>query len=149
MEILHNAALLWFIAGFILFLLEFVLPGLVLFFFAVGAWLVSILLLFVDLPINIQLVIFLIGSVVTIILFRKLLKKVIWTKRSSSEIEDEFIGKTGIAETFIGPGHDGKVQFKGSTWNASSEDAIEKGENLIITGNQSIKLIVRSTKNSK
>jgi membrane protein implicated in regulation of membrane protease activity len=91
----------------------------------------------------------LIGSVVTIILFRKWLKKVIWTKRSSSEIEDEFIGKTGIAETFIGPGHDGKVQFKGSTWNASSEDAIEKGENLIITGNQSIKLIVRSTKNLK
>ncbi len=109
----------------------------------------SILLLFVDLSINIQLVIFLIGSLATIILFRKWLKKVIWVKRHSSEIEDEFIGKTGRAETFIGPGQDGKVEFKGTSWSASSDDIIEKGENLIIIGNQSIKLIVRSTKNVK
>ncbi len=146
MLILENAALMWFIAGFILFILEFVTPGLILFFFAVGAWLVSILLLFVDLPVNSQLILFLIGSLATLVLFRKWLKKVIWIKRHSSEIEDEFVGKTAIAETFIGPGHEGKVQFRGTSWNAISDDTIEKGENLIIMGNLSIKLIVRSAK---
>jgi len=35
MEKFYNAAVLWFIAGFVFFLLEFAVPGLILFFFAV------------------------------------------------------------------------------------------------------------------
>src|SRR5688572_13114066 len=64
MEIFYNAAVIWFIVGFIFFLLEFVVPGLILFFFAVGAWLVAILSLFIDLSINSQLLIFLATSIV-------------------------------------------------------------------------------------
>lgn len=146
MEIFYNAAVLWFITGFIFFLLEFVVPGLILFFFAVSAWLVAILSLFIDLSINEQLVIFLTGSILTILLFRKWVKKIIWTRQQNSEIEDEFIGKTGKAETFIGPGQNGKVDFKGTSWDALSDDVIERGENVIITGNDSILLIVKSKK---
>lgn len=146
MEFLNNASVLWFIAGFIIFLLEFVVPGLVLFFFAVGAWIVSLLTLTMDISINIQLIIFLSSSLVTLLLFRKWLQKLVWARQSTSEIEDEFVGKTGKAETFIGPGVDGKIDFKGTSWNASSEDTIEKGETVLITGNRSILLIVKSTK---
>jgi len=148
MDFLYNAAVLWFIAGFLFFLLEFVLPGLILFFFAVSAWLVAILLLFVDLSINTQLIIFLVGSVATILLFRKWVKKIIWSSRKATELEDEFLGKTALAETYIAPGNDGKVDFKGTTWNARSTDIIEKGDRVIITGNDSILLIVQSTKSS-
>jgi membrane protein implicated in regulation of membrane protease activity len=148
MDFLYNAAVLWFIAGFLFFLLEFVLPGLILFFFAVSAWFVAILLLFVDLSINTQLLIFLVGSIVTILLFRKWVKKIIFTSRKSTELEDEFLGKTAMAETYIGPGTDGKVDFKGTTWNARSTDFIEMGERVIITGNESILLIVQSTKSA-
>lgn len=147
MEIFRNAALLWFIVGFILFLLEFVIPGLVLFFFAIGAWLVSLLLLFTDMPVNLQLAIFLTASLLSIVLFRKWLKQALWVKKTVNEIEDEFIGKQAIAETPITPGADGKVQFRGTSWSASSADTIEQGEPLIIIGNQSIKLIVISAKN--
>jgi membrane protein implicated in regulation of membrane protease activity len=142
-----NAAVIWFIAGFVFFLLEFAVPGLILFFFAVGAWLVALLSLFFNLSINAQIIIFLASSLLTILLFRRWVKKIIWLKKNPTELEDEFIGKTGKAETFIGPGHEGKVDFKGTTWNARSDDVIEKGENVIITGNESILLIVKSTKN--
>lgn len=147
MQSLNNPAVIWFLVGFVLFLLEFAVPGLILFFFGVGAWIIAILSLFVDLSINAQLLIFLGSSVITILLFRNWLKKVIWTKRHSSELmEDEFLGKTGTAETFIGPGKQGKVFFKGTTWDATSEDAIEKGDNVTIIGNDSILLIVKSSK---
>lgn len=148
MESLQNAAVIWIIIGFVLFLLEFVLPGLVLFFFAVGAWVVAILCLFIDLTINEQLIIFLISSVATILLLRKWLSKVLWKRKHSTELlEDEFLGKIAKAETAISPGENGKVDFKGTTWQASSEDTIERGENVIIIGNESILLHVKSTKN--
>ncbi len=147
MENLNNAAVVWFIAGFVLFLLEFVMPGFILFFFAVGAWIVAILTLFFDLSINSQLIIFLVSSILTILLFRKWVKKIILTRKAVSEIEEELIGKTGRAETFIGPGQNGKIDFKGTSWEAQSDDKIEKGENVTIIGNDSILLFVKSTKN--
>jgi membrane protein implicated in regulation of membrane protease activity len=55
-------------------------------------------------PINEQLIIFLSGAVVTILLFRKWVKKIVWSKKFLSEIEDELIGKTGKAEIFYRPG---------------------------------------------
>ena len=142
----YNAAVIWFVAGFIFFLLEFVIPGLILFFFAIGAWVVAILSLFFDFSIDIQLIIFISVSILTILLFRKWVKKILWIKKFTNEIEDELIGKTGKAETNIAPGQNGKVDFRGTTWDAKSDDIINRGENVIIVGNDSILLIVKSTK---
>jgi len=146
MEKFLNTAVIWFLIGFVCFLLEFILPGLILFFFAIGAWIVAILSLFIDMDINTQLILFLTSSMLTILLFRKWVKKIIWTRKHSTELEDEFLGKTGKAESFIGPGQNGKVDFKGTSGDAASEDIIEKGENVLIIGNDSILLIVKSTK---
>jgi len=146
MDLFYNAAVIWFIIGFVCFLLEFVLPGLILFFFAIGAWIVALLSFFIDMSINTQLLLFLASSTLTILLFRKWVKKILWVRKQSTELEDEFIGKTGKAETFIGPDNNGKVDFKGTTWDAQSEDIIEKGENVTIIGNDSILLIVKSTR---
>ena len=147
MDILYNAAVIWFALGFIFFLLEFVIPGLILFFFAVGAWITAILVLFMDADINTQLIVFLASSLLTILLFRKWVQRIIWTRKESTQLmEDEFIGRKGRAETFIGPGQNGKVDFKGTIWDARSEDTIEKGEQVTILGTESILLIVKSTK---
>ncbi|HEY5369591.1 MAG TPA: NfeD family protein [Hanamia sp.] len=147
MESFLTAPVFWIILGFIFFLLEFALPGLILFFFAVGAWIVAILCLFIDLSINQQLIIFLLSSVASILLLRKWFSKILWKRKHSTELlEDEFLGKTAKADTAISPGENGKVDFKGTTWQAASEDIIEKGENVIITGNDSILLLVKSTK---
>jgi inner membrane protein len=147
MESFNHAEVIWFILGFILFLLEFAVPGLILFFFGIGAWIVAILLLFFNIPLNYQLFIFLGSSGLSILLFRKSLKRIMWSRKHSSEIiEDEFIGKTGIANTSISPGQIGKISFKGTTWDAKSDDIIAAGENVVIIDNESILLIVKSTK---
>jgi membrane protein implicated in regulation of membrane protease activity len=138
---------IWFIIGFILLLLEFAMPGLIIFFFGLGAWVVACTLLFSDISFNSQLLLFIISSVASVLLFRKGIRKMLHSRPGpDSIIEDEFKGKTAIAETDITPGKNGKVVFNGTSWGASSSDHILAGENVIITGNESIVLIVRSTK---
>lgn len=144
MDIFLHAAVIWFIIGFVLFLLEFVIPGLIVFFFGVGAWIVAILTLFFDLSINVQLIIFVVSSALTIVLLRKWIKRIIYGKHHSRELlEDEFMGRTARAISSISPGENGKVDFKGTTWPAASGDYINEGENVTIVGNESILLIVK------
>lgn len=146
MDGFFTTPVIWILIGFLLFVLEFIIPGLVLFFFAVGAWIVGILCLFLDITINGQLIIFLASSLVCLLLLRRWTKKVIFKRKPSSELlDDEFLGKTAIAETEISPLSNGWVSFKGTSWQASSEDIIEKGESVTISGNESIVLIVKST----
>ena len=147
MDSFLSAAVLWFIIGFIFFLLEFAIPGFILFFFGLGAWTVAIASFFVDISINAQLVIFLSTSILTVLLFRNWVKNKLGMMRSNTQsLPDEIIGKMATAETIISPGHQGKVYFKGASWQANSEDQIEPGEEVQITGNESIILNVKSIK---
>lgn len=141
-----SPAAIWFIIGFVLLLLEFAMPGLIIFFFGLGAWVVAASCLFTELPFNYQLILFIASSVLSVLLFRKGLRRMLQSKRSPSLLDDEFIGKVAKAETPIAPGRNGKVLFKGSSWNAASSEHIEAGENVVITGNDSIVLIVKSSK---
>src|SRR5690606_408128 len=135
-----------FIIGFVFLVLEIIVPGLILFFFAVGAWVVAILTFLMDVSIIGQLIVFVASSVLTFLLLRRSLKKLLWTSKNSCEIDDECIGKTARAQSVIRPGQNGKVEFKGTIWDAASQDIIEAGENVVIIGNESILLIVKSTK---
>lgn len=142
-----NNTVVWFIIGFAFFLLEFILPGFILFFFGVGAWVVALLTLFIDVSLNIQIILFIISSLITVLLFRNWVKNKLGMNNGNVQaLEDEFIGKIAIAETTIAPGIKGKVEFKGASWDAHSEDKIAIGENVIITETHSILLIVKSTK---
>jgi len=147
MDSFLSAAVLWFIIGFIFFLLEFAIPGFILFFFGLGAWTVAIASFFVDISINAQLVIFLSTSILTVLLFRNWVKNKLGMMRSNTQsLPDEIIGKMATAETIISPGNQGKVYFKGASWQANSEDQIEPGEEVQITGNESIILNVKLIK---
>ena len=147
MDSFLSAAVLWFIIGFIFFLLEFAIPGFILFFFGLGAWVAALASLMGDISINLQLAIFLGTSILTVLLFRNWVKNKLGMMRASSEtLPDEIIGKTATAETNISSGHQGKVYFRGASWQATSEDQIEPGETVQIIGNESIILFVKSTK---
>jgi membrane protein implicated in regulation of membrane protease activity len=147
MEDLLNSAVLWFGIGMVFFLLEFILPGFILFFFGIGAWIVAILTLFTDISLNIQLIIFLASSLMSVLLFRNWIKSKLGMDSKSPQIlEDEYVGKIARAETAIAPGIHGKVEFKGASWDATSNDTIAAGEDVIITETRSILLIVKSTK---
>ncbi|RYY19899.1 MAG: NfeD family protein [Chitinophagaceae bacterium] len=147
MEAFENISVIWFVIGLAFFLLEFVIPGFILFFFGIGAWIVGVTTLFADISLSAQLAIFLISSIATVAIFRKWVKKRLGMNRAApSVLEDEFVGKTALCLSAIAPGANGKIEFKGASWDAASTDHINAGETVIITGNQSILLIVRSTK---
>jgi len=147
MESFLNISVIWFVIGFVFFLLEFAVPGFILFFFGIGAWVVAVTTLFTDLSLSYQLLIFLASSLITVVLFRKWVRDKLGMRKASPQLlEDEFIGKTAICSEPIGPGTNGKVTFKGTDWDASAEEYISPGENVIITATKSILLTVRSTK---
>ena len=66
-----SAELLWFLVGLVLLLSELALPGFVIVFFGVGAWVTAVLVGFGLLPgFNAQLLVFLITSILALALFR-------------------------------------------------------------------------------
>ena len=139
-----NISVLWFILGFVFFLLEFVVPGFILFFFGIAAWLVAFLTLFTAIDFNTQLIIFLISSVLTVVLFRKLLKDKLGMYREGPKVlEDEYVGKIALAETSITPNENGRVEFKGTSWDAKSDEYILAGQKVQIIETKSILLIVK------
>ena len=140
-----NDSLIWFCIGFVFFVLEFLIPGFILFFFGIGAWVVAAISLFFDVSINLQIILFISSSLLTVLLFRKWVRTKLETIGvNSNKLEDEFIGKVGKAETAIIPGSGGKVEFKGTSWDATSDDVISAGERVLITETRSILLIVKS-----
>jgi len=143
--ILSTPELLWFILGLLLFLLELVLPGFVIFFFGVGAWTTAFVCLLFNPDVNIQILIFAVTSVLSLITLRRIIQKnFFYGKNNSSDlIEDEFTGKEAITLSEIRPGKKGRVEFKGTVWSAESDTDIEEGEPVIIVSKDNFNLKVK------
>lgn len=142
-----NDGLVWFCIGFAFFIMEFLFPGFIFFFFGVGAWVAAIVSFFIDISLNTQLIIFIGSSLVSVVLLRNWIKRKFGvTGVNSNQLEDEFIGKIAKAETAIIPDAGGKVEFKGTSWDAKSEDYIPAGEHVMIIETKSILLIVKPLK---
>jgi membrane protein implicated in regulation of membrane protease activity len=143
-NILSRPELLWFILGLVLFLLELVIPGFFIFFFGLGAWVTALICLIGEPGTNLQIVIFAVVSVLSLIALRKIIqKKFFYSKGQESEdVEDEFTGKEAIATAEFGPDNIGKVEFKGTTWKAESNLPVKNGERVIIIEKENFKLLV-------
>lgn len=139
-----QAETIWFIIGLVLMLLEFAVPGLVLIFFGVGAWITALVCLLADVGINTQLAIFLISSIVSLALLRRVLKRRYMDEVfvEGEGLEDEYIGKIATAIRTFGVGEVGKVSFKGSDWEAVTTQPVKEGQLLRITGYKSVRLFV-------
>ena len=137
--------LFWFLLGLALLLLELIVPGLVLIFFGLGAWITALVCLIGDPGIDLQIIIFSTASVLSLILLRRMLKNKFFKESwaSPATLEEEFLNKEAIALTSFKQGAKGKVEFKGTSWIASAEEDIVKGQTVIITGKESIVLIVK------
>jgi membrane protein implicated in regulation of membrane protease activity len=147
-NIFSRPELFWFIIGLGLFLLELVIPGFFIFFFGLGAWVTALVCLLVEPGTNLQIVIFAVTSVLSLIGLRKIIqKKFFYSKGNLSEdVEDEFTGKEAIAKADFGSDRNGKVEFKGTMWNAESKAEIKAGQRVIIMEKDSFKLIVEPKK---
>jgi membrane protein implicated in regulation of membrane protease activity len=136
---------MWFILGFAFFILEFLLPGFILFFFGIGAWVVALATLFTDLSFNVQIILFLVSAILTVLSLRKWLREKLGMGiPKNSDLEDEFIGRHAIVEQSISPGMAGQVSFKGTSWQAEADEEIPAGASVTIIDTKSIVLIVKS-----
>ncbi len=158
MELFSNgySALIWFIAGVIFFLAELAIPGFIIFFFGVGAWVVAILALFGLDNLTIQLIIFVVVSVLSLIIFRKKGKSIFRGKEKTFESQDDgkleefiedFVGKKAKVISDIIPGDiNGKVEFRGTQWKAESDEEIKTGAIVEIIARDNITLKVKIVK---
>jgi membrane protein implicated in regulation of membrane protease activity len=147
-NILEKPELFWFLIGLVLFLLELVIPGFFIFFFGLGAWITALVCLIWEPGTNLQIIIFAVTSVLSLIALRRMIqKKFFYSKGNlSEEVEDEFTGKEALATTDIGPDKSGKVEFKGTTWKAESKSEIKEGQKAIIIEKENFTLIVKPKK---
>lgn len=139
---------IWFLIGLVLLLLELIIPGFVIIFFGVGAWITAVVCLIFNIGVNIQLAVFTFSSVLLLLLLRRYLRKQFFSEDKSvvETLADEFLGKTAVVESDIKKGFPGKVSFKGTTWTAMSDETAKKGQLVEIIGKESINLIVKPTK---
>jgi inner membrane protein len=143
-SIFSRPELLWFLLGLVLFLMELVIPGFFIFFFGLGAWITALVCLIANPGTNLQIIIFAVTSVLSLVALRKIIqKKFFYSRENDSEaVEDEFTGKEATALNNFVPGTKGKVEFKGTRWDAESKSEIKEGQSVIIINKESFKLNV-------
>jgi membrane protein implicated in regulation of membrane protease activity len=127
--------IIWFLVGLVLLIMEFILPGLIIAFFGVGAWIVALVCLITDIGINTQLIIFIVASVLSLLCLRRWLKGVFLghtvSKQNLKENLEEFIGQKAVVKEKITPKAGGKVEFHGTDWEAEADEEIAEGVKLL------------------
>jgi len=139
---------IWFAIALVLLILEFVLPGLVIFFFAAGACVVALVCLVTDIGINAQLAIFIVTSVLALLCLRRWLKAIfvghVTSTQNMTEDLREFVGERAVVKEKITPKLAGKVEFHGTNWAAQADEEIAEGAVVEIIGKNNITLKVKA-----
>jgi inner membrane protein len=74
-NILSRPELFWFLIGLVMFLLELVIPGFFIFFFGLGAWVTALVCLIGEPGTNLQIIIFALTSVLSLVALRRIIQK--------------------------------------------------------------------------
>lgn len=110
----------WFLLGLVLLIAEFALPGIIIMFFGLGAWMTALLAWIGWLPsLASQNICFVVSSLLLLFFLRKNLTQAFVGKSNDEQVDDEFVGKEARALTAV-DSNGGKIEFKGAEWNARS-----------------------------
>jgi inner membrane protein len=143
-----NPAMIWFLGGLVMVLAEFAMPGIILIFLGLGAWVTSFALWMGWIEsTSAQTMLFAISSVGLLVGLRRLFKSWLMGRSLAGTAEvdlEEFLGKRAKALTDIPANGTGKVEFKGVQWNALSDSPVSAGATVIITGREGLALRVRN-----
>ncbi len=126
---LTTPGLIWLIIGIACFLLEMALPGFIIFFFGVGAWVTSNLCWFAPFSLNAQLAIFLCASLFSLFALRGLIQRTFLGTTKKHTVDDTLFEPGAKAEVIaaIEPPAEWKIQYSGSVWRATAKEAIARG----------------------
>lgn len=147
-ESFYEPSVYWFLIGLFLIVLELGLPGMIIIFFGAGAWVTSLCCLFFDIGLEWELAIFSVSSVLFLWILRSRLKESFFKDAELPEDfqADEFVGQYASVLQDISPDKRGAVQFRGTSWQATSDEHIEAGKDVIITEKNNITLTVTTKK---
>ncbi len=138
---------IWSLLAIALLLLELALPGLIILFFAIGAFVVALICFITDIPLSIQLLIFIAASIVSLVALRRWLKAIfmghIASKQNTGQQLSEFVGEKAVATTIITPKAGGRVELHGTSWLAEAEEEIPEGAVVRIIGKDNITFKVK------
>lgn len=137
----------WIIAFLVLILIELVTVNLVSIWFAIGSIAAYITTFFTD-NFMIQLIVFVIVSIISLLAMKPLTKKIRDRKYEPTNL-DRVIGKEGVVTKDITKNSYGEVKVSGSIWTATSKKAISKGTQVKVLKIEGVKLLVEEVKEEK
>ncbi|MDZ8119740.1 NfeD family protein [Pontiella agarivorans] len=144
---MFTPAFWWVIVGIGLMLCEFVMPGLILFFFGLGALFTGLIAWLLPVGLPAQLLIFTIASVLSLFGLRRLIKPVFTgnaTDVNADTFHEGMIGCEAEVTGEITPESAGKVMLNGTAWKAESQEVLTVGQRVVVSGQKSLTLIVKS-----
>lgn len=133
-------AFCWLTVFIVLLLLEICTVNLVSIWFAIGAFVSFFVAFFTD-NVIIQMIVFILISVLTLFVTKPFVKKV-KSKKIMTNL-DRVIGMEAIVTEDISKLHVGEVKVDGKRWSAKSNENISKGEIVEVKKIDGVKLIVK------
>ena len=135
--------MIWLIIFAILLVIEIFTLGLTTIWFAVGA-IVAFLAAYVGFSPLVQIILFLISSIILLILTRPIAMKFFNQERERTNAESLIGQKAVVKEEIDTIRGVGRVEVNGMEWSAKADESevIEKGTVVLIKGIQGVKLIV-------
>ena len=137
---------IWIVIGFALLALEFAATSLHLGFFAVGAFVVGLLVLFgADLPVWVQLIIFTGVSLLAFFFLRPWLVRKL--KLDQKKVVDSLVGEQAIAMEEIPAQGLGRAEMRGTTWSARNvgETVLNRGQRCVVAAVDGLVIHVRAS----
>ena len=137
--------LIWFVVFIVMLVIEILTVNLVSIWFAIGALSAMLTAYFTE-SIFIQIVVFILVSIISLLITKPLVKKFKGFDITPTN-SDRVIGKTGEVIKRIGKNNYGEVKIFGNTWTATSKEELEVGEKVKVLNIEGVKLIVEKEEN--
>ncbi len=138
---------IWILAGLILLGLEFALPGAFVMFLGIGALAAGIATRIWSIDLPIQIMVFVISTLVSVFLLGSFIKKLFKSDSSKDPfIKDDYLNKiVTVEEEVLQNQMGGKVRFQGTIWDAISQKGkIPKGEKVQIVSRNNLTFTVET-----
>lgn len=136
--------IVWLVAFGVLLLIEILTLGLTTIWFAAGA-LAAFLMAVINLPLPVQIVVFIVVSVLMLVFTRPMMTKYLNAKTTKTNAESLVGGKARVSIPVNNLKSEGQVIVNGMEWTARStkdEVTFQKDEMVKIVGISGVKLII-------
>ena len=134
MDSIFSPWLVWFLLGVGLAFLELALPGFIVFFFGIGCWVVAGALLIWNLSLTQQVLLFIAGTITSIVVLRKLLMRMFRGSSTGGRVDFDDFPQGAHVKVLkrITPTVNGRIQHRGTAWDAAAEEEIDEGATVEI-----------------